>query len=111
MNETTEDYINDLLPSQGSGGNEEIAAYNDLPDLSLAEFLSVGIRTILAWSMLLTIVALVVSGIFFLTAESKDEQIAKAKTIIVYLLIGLIIMASAYAIIVGLSRFNFLESL
>jgi cation transporter-like permease len=108
---TTDEFINDLLPKLQDGSNiGEINTYNNLPDLSISEFIAAVVRTLLGWSMIITIVAIVVTGVFFLTAQGKDEQITKAKSIIVYLLIGLLVMSAAYGIVIGLSQFNFLEA-
>lgn len=109
-----EDFVGPVqegVNDQGVNGAEAaLDAFQDLPDLSLPEFIAALIRILLGWSIIIVIVAIVVTGIFFLTAQGKDDQIAKAKDIILYLIIGLVIMASAYAIIAGLSQFNFLEA-
>lgn len=114
---TTDELVKDLLPvdefaelMEEEDKNHAIIAYNNLPSLSIPQLMASVIRTLLGWSMILTIIAIVVTGIYFLTAQGKDEQISKAKDLILYLLIGLVIMASAYGLIVGLSQFNFLEA-
>ena len=110
ISKTTSEFINDLLPMQNSSGSTEIATYQELPDLSVGEFIGATVKTLIGWSMIITIIAIVVTGIFFLTAQGKDEDISKAKDVMIYALIGLVIMASAYAVVVGLIQFNFLEA-
>lgn len=83
-----------------------IANLPQLTDTSL--FMNI-IQIILGWSMLITLVALVVAAIYYLISRGKEEDITKAKDIIIYLLIGMAIMASAYGIVVGITQFRFFD--
>lgn len=79
----------------------------NLPELTLEAGISDVIKTILGWSMIITIVAIVVASIYYMISRGKDEDITKAKDILIYLIIGMAIMAAAYGIVAGISQFNF----
>lgn len=81
----------------------------NLPNVTIESGLSLAIKTILRSAMLLTIIAIVVSAIYYITSRGKDEDITKAKDIILYLIIGMAVMAAAYGIVAGLTRFNVFE--
>lgn len=108
----------DLLPRPGestgsfqSGRIEaeypEVAAVGDLPEVTAEGAVTIAIQTVLGWAMLLALVAIVVASIYYIKGEGEEEQIAKAKRIIVYLVVGMIVMAAAYGIVTGAARFQF----
>lgn len=115
---------NDLMPRSGSDNTAknytnslnnlknypEVANVAKLPQLTTESLIKEVIKTILSGAMLLTMIALVIAGIYYLQSRGKEEDITKAKDIIIYLLIGMAIIASAYAIIVGISQFQFFDS-
>ncbi len=57
--------------------------------------------------MSLTIIALVIAGVYYLTAEGDEEKVGKAKNIIVYLIIGMAIMAAAFGFVSGIAQLDF----
>lgn len=81
----------------------------DLPDVSLESIMATIIKALLGWSMIFTIVAIVVSAMYYLISQGKEENVSKAKNIILYLVIGMAIMAGAYGIISGITQFNFFQ--
>lgn len=81
----------------------------NLPKITLESGITTAIKTILGWAMILTIAAIVVASIFFMIARGKDEDITKAKDIILYLVIGMAIIAAAYGVVAGISQFNFFQ--
>ncbi len=110
--QSEEKMIDTLLPKPGKENidkYEEIKAVGDLPILPTQNIVGTAIRAILGWSMLFTIIALVVAGIFYLTSQGKEEELSKAKSVIIYLIIGMAIMAGSYGIVIGLSQFDFFE--
>lgn len=80
-----------------------------LPKVDFPSISATAIKYVLSLSMVLTFVALIVAGIFYLTAQGEEEQINKAKDIIIYLIIGMAIIAASYAITIGISQFQFLS--
>jgi hypothetical protein len=104
--------IEGLVPVPDEGEEEkyeELTPVSDLPRLSLEETLATIIKVILAMAGSLTIIALVVTGIFYLTARGEEEEITKAKNILKYLVIGMAIIAAAYGIVAGISQFEFFK--
>lgn len=79
----------------------------NLPKVDEFSFITSVIKTILGWSMILVLSALVIASINYLLARGQEEKITKAKQIIIYLLVGMAIMAAAYGIIAGFTQFEF----
>lgn len=108
--------VDKLLPDNQYNMNVEFESdtevnnYNALPDVSVYQLITATIKTILEWSMILTIMAIVAAGFIYLVSQGKEDSTGKAKDIIINLLIGLAIMASAYAIVFGIAQFNFFEA-
>lgn len=111
--------INDLIPRPGTGespGAEDITSkfkeltnIGNLPDVSFESVASTVIKAVLGWAMLLTIIALVVAAIYYLQSQGQEEDITKAKNILIYLVVGMLIMAAAYGIVSGISKFQFFQ--
>jgi hypothetical protein len=105
---SVEETLNKVIPKPGTSDKfKEIDNVAGLPEVTLESAISVTIETILAWAMLLTLVAIVVAGIYFIQSRGTEEDITKAKDIILYLVIGMAIMAASYGVIAGLSQFKF----
>ncbi|MBD3361045.1 hypothetical protein GF366_04580 [Candidatus Peregrinibacteria bacterium] len=108
--------IEELLPRPGEYGEElrkqypETGTVGDLPEVGTEEVFAESIKTILEWAMLFTIAAIVVAAIYYLKSQGKEEDIAKAKSIILYLVVGMAIMAAAYGIIAGIAQFEFFQA-
>jgi hypothetical protein len=66
------------------------------------------IQTIISFIGVIFVVLLVYGGILWMTARGNDQQVEKAKSIIVQSIIGLFIVVSAYSIsVLVISAFNF----
>ncbi len=90
-----------------SGGYNQINAVKNLPDVSLEGAVATFIKTLLGWSFIIALVAIVTAGIYYLVFEGEEEKVSKAKNMIVYLVIGMIIISAAYGIVSGLLRIKF----
>ncbi len=77
-----------------------------LPSITLESGLAVAIKTVLRTAFLLTIAAIVVAAIYYIISRGKEEDMTKAKDIILYLIIGMAIIAAAYGIVSGITQFN-----
>lgn len=101
----------DLLPrpTTDGEGSEELETVGNLPKVSIENFYATIIKTVLRWAMLITLAAIVIAAIYYLKSRGKEEDISKAKDIILYLTIGMGIMAGAYGIVSGLVQFEFFE--
>jgi len=108
------DIESDLVPNLGRDYgynlNPEHQAVANLPDVTSEEAFSFAIKTVLEWSMILTIIAIVMAAIYYIQSLGNEEDLSKVKNIIIYLIIGMAIMAAAYGIISGVSQFNFFKA-
>ncbi|MBD3331065.1 hypothetical protein GF354_06115 [Candidatus Peregrinibacteria bacterium] len=86
---------------------EEVEALKDLPDVTIEQTATSVVKTILELSMALSIIALVVAGVYYLMFEANDDKLQAAKSTILYLIIGMAIISAAYAIVTGLIQFDF----
>lgn len=85
----------------------ELNAVDNLPKVSIEGVVAMAIKTVLKWAFYLTIISLVVASIYYIMSLGKEEDITKARGVILYLIIGMAIIAGAYGIISGVARFNF----
>jgi Na+-translocating ferredoxin:NAD+ oxidoreductase RnfG subunit len=107
----------DLLPRPGEKEStyatenikkyEELGTVADLPEVTDTALMTTIIKTILGWAMLLTIAGIVVASVYYLTSRGKEEDVTKAKDILLYLVVGMAIMAAAYGIVSGIAQFEF----
>ncbi len=105
--------VDEILPLAGRDPQNakdypETAAVSNLPQVTDSQLITTIIKTILGAASLLTIIAIVVAGIYFLIARGEEEKATKAKGILTYLIIGMVIIAAAYAVISGVAQFDFL---
>jgi len=82
--------------------DEKLAQYENLPKPELNDIFVTAIRTILFISGAIVTIGLIVSGIFFLTSAGNEEGQTKAKKILGYLGVGIIIISVSYAIVSGI---------
>jgi len=107
--------VNELLPRPGqldpqaASDFPETVQVSNLPEVTETAFITSIIKTILGAGILLTIIAIVVAGIYYMIARGDEEKLTKAKDILIYLVIGMVVMASAYGIISGLAQIKFLQ--
>jgi len=90
--------------------NQELNAIKALPDLTPEEMIASIIKTILGASMILALIAIVIAGITMIYSRGNEEEIGKAKDILLYLVIGIAIMAAAYGFVSGIAQFNFFQT-
>ncbi|MBT4221495.1 MAG: hypothetical protein HOC34_02970, partial [Candidatus Magasanikbacteria bacterium] len=87
--------LNDALPNLERSGQE---AYGENPEASLDVIVGGYIRVALSLVGILFLALMVYAGYLWMTARGEDAQIDKAKKIISSSVIGLLVVASAYAI-------------
>lgn len=88
---------------------EELKVVSDLPEVTIEEAITTTIKTILAWSMLLALITIVFIGVYYLKSMGTEEDLSKSKNMMIYLAIGMAIMAAAYGVVVGISQFDFFK--
>lgn len=87
-------------------GKDDSKYIRALPDVSLEGGMTLAIKAMLRSAMYLTIIAIVVAAIYYIISRGKDEDMTKAKDIILYLVIGMAIIAAAYGVVAGVTQFN-----
>lgn len=103
--------LDKLTPRPGSTTDyADLSTIKKLPSVGLESAVANVIKTILGWSMILTLIALVVTGIFYLTSRGEDEGTTKAKNMLKNLLIGMLAIAAAYGIVSGIAQFDFFKA-
>lgn len=88
----------------------DLSTIKKLPNITLETGIADIIKTILQLSMALALVALLFIGIYFLKSRGEDEDTSKAKKMLQYLLIGMLVIASAYGIVSGIAQIDFFKA-
>ncbi len=104
---TADDLMIPSKEAEDAGEYEELGYVENLPDITAEQAIASVIKTILGVSMLITLVAIAAVGFYYLTSQGEEEGLTKAKDILLYLIIGMAIIAAAYGIVAGISQFNF----
>lgn len=103
------DILTQGLDQNQKPSSPEIEVYEQLPDVSGEDLVASIIKTILGWTMILTIAAIVVAGFFYVISGGEDDDITTSKNILKYLIIGVLIEAGAYGIVAGIIQFDFFK--
>jgi len=100
-----QDTVNKLNETAGrvSAFNAQVAANNDNRDF-LSTRAGVYIGLVLSFVGVLFLGLMIYAGILWMTAAGNDQQITKAKNLLVNATIGIIIVFAAYAITVFLGN-------
>jgi hypothetical protein len=56
---------------------------------------------------ILTFISFLISGVFMLVSQGNEEQLGKAKTMLLYTVLAMIICAAALAVVTGITRLQF----
>ncbi|MBU1152115.1 hypothetical protein KJ632_04805 [Patescibacteria group bacterium] len=106
---STDDIFNHIdITASDSQAEQALLNAENLPELTTPQAaIASGVQLILGWSMFLALIAIIAAAIFYLIAQGNEEEAKKAKDIIKYLVIGAAIISSAYAIVIGISKFDF----
>lgn len=74
----------------------------NLSNKSIGTLLGVILNYLLGFVGILAILGFVVSGIFYLTAAGDEDQVAKAKSIMMYSIIGVIVAVIGFIVVTAL---------
>lgn len=66
----------------------------------LSEIIASGIDWLLGIAAGLTILFIIIGGIYYVTAAGDDQQMATAKTMITYAVIGLVFIVISYSVVI-----------
>lgn len=95
-------------PTEGqqTGIKDELTNYSNLTNASWTQIVTSAIKTLLFVAGTLVLIGLLVVGAMFLTGASNEESITKARKILIYLVIGIILISVSYALVSGISQFK-----
>ena len=100
--------IDKLIQSPtGTDITKEQEVVGKLPKVEAQTLLTIVIKYILRLAAILTMIALIITAIYYLISMGKEEDISKARNTLIYLIIGIVIIASSYGIVTGISQFDF----
>lgn len=71
-----------------------------LTNRPLSEIIASGIDWLLGIAAGLTILFIIIGGIYYVTAAGDDQQMATAKTMITYAVIGLVFIVISYSVVI-----------
>ena len=82
----------------------------NLPDVgeNYPQFYASLTRILLGAATILVVVGFVVAGVMYVSAQGDDETLKKAKNIALYTILGVLIIAVAYGITIGIARLKIL---
>lgn len=107
--------IDELVPRPSTQTNSdqeryaELEAVGQLPEISIEGAISLAIKTVLRFAMILTMIGLVVMSIFMIKAQGDDEKLSQAKKIILYLVIGMAVIAASFGVVSGISQVDLFQ--
>ncbi|MFC1750863.1 hypothetical protein ACFL2V_18885 [Pseudomonadota bacterium] len=96
-----------LLFQPASLPGSQLDKVGDLPKGEWQTILAEVIKITLSIVGSLTLIALTYGGIMFVTARGNDEQLTKAKDMITWSMVALLIIGTSYAIVLGVTRLRF----
>lgn len=99
-------------PSPGSTVSK-ITLVKNLPGAkttkSWQDIMASVIRIVLAITGSLAFAAFTYGGVMMVTAQGNDEQIRKGKNILFWAILALVIIATSYAIVIGITQLKFFQ--
>lgn len=102
--------VNEILPSkdfllQHTSRNTTGDPKVDLPSGDLkTDFVPRAIQVLLGLTGTIAFITFTVAGVMLVTAHENEEQVTKAKQLVVYAVVGLIVVAVSYAVIYGVLK-------
>jgi FtsH-binding integral membrane protein len=96
-------------PETGEAKPSKIAMVGLLPSGEWQVILGNAINIILGITGSLAIIAFTVGGIMMIVTQGNEEEFTKGKNIVVWAIIALVIIATSYAIILGVTQLQFFQ--
>ncbi len=87
--------------------NTKIGYVKDLPKGTIIDVLITIVRFLLGITGALTLISFTYAGIMFVTAQGDETHLTKAKKMMALSILGLAIIATSYAIVLGISQLKF----
>lgn len=102
---------NDLLPTYGQAGTgSKIGYVTNLANQTQGDWpqiLGNVIKFILAITGTLAFISFTFGGVLMVTAQGKEEQIKKGKEVLIWSILALAVIATSYAIVLGITQLEF----
>lgn len=99
--------INEIFKIQDVKGTEQLknltAAVSSKKESSFSDVFATIINILTGVAVVMTFVGIVVSGGYFVFSEGEEGRITKARTIIIFVIVGDLIIAASYAIVKGIT--------
>lgn len=102
-----EDYLPTFEAEDSEQYKDQIDTVENLPNYDMPTTLSMIAKLLIGITGSLAMVGLIVSGTLYVTAHGNDQQMEKAKNILIYIVVGVVVIAASYAIILGISSLSF----
>jgi hypothetical protein len=87
---------------------ERIADLQRLPKGTPASIIAGAINIVLGLSGIVASLMFFIAGVFYITAQGEESQAEKAKKMILYTVIALVLISASFAIFTGISRLIFI---
>jgi len=98
-----------VVPKTSEGKPSKLGVVAQLPASDWSILLANIIKFILAITGSLALISFTYGGVKMVTAQGKEDEIGKGKTVIFWSILALIIIAISYAIVVGITQLNFFQ--
>jgi len=86
-----------------------IKNYETLPDVTYQGLFRTVIKTIMYLSGILVTVGMIVAGIMFLSSSTNEENLVKARKILIYVVMGIVIISVSYAVVTGILKIKLVQ--
>lgn len=86
---------------------ENLDYISNLPNESKETIISDFIQIILGMGAILAAASVIGAAVYYMISMGNEDDTGKAKNILLYSIIGLLIMSGAYGIIVGIAKLQF----
>lgn len=98
-----------LVPDkEKTSTTSKVNLVQDLPEQEWPQLIATLIKFLLAITGSLAFASFTIGGVFMVTARGNEEQVTKGKDIIFWSILALIIIATSYGIVIGISELNIL---
>ena len=103
----TDEVFHKFQYTNNGNATSKIGLVKALPEATWQQTITAVIKLLLNVTGAIALLALTAGGVMMVTAAGNTDQIDKAKKIITYSIVGLVIIAVSYAIVLGVSQLQF----